>query len=413
MASSTDRSEDALPRPELNPLLNPLLADNMGRWAEVYFTSPPEKREEAVLDLLRELQARDSAATTLPEATRATPDAGPELLSPNFRNVATHRPVDLQQCNTCGQFNPPRHQFCGMCGAKLGSPAPEDYRATEGDYHQTGLGNAHSLNHGYAQDHALNREPVIEESVVTTEEPARDLYDLSLFQSLREKEDPADFDYEQPPSVRYRYYIGVILAVLIAGLGYMAWRGGHPNQDAQSTPPLPSAVATDSTPAPPNQNTARSAASNSPNNAEPQAVAPEKKPAEPTVAKPTPTPERTQTMASKNGTAPSQAPGSFAEPASAGQDFDTSGAEDFAMAQRYLSGSNGRGRDGTEAAKWLWKSMGKHYGPAMVALADLYLKGDGVSKNCDQARVLLDSAALRGVAGAGQRLRNLQAFGCQ
>jgi TPR repeat protein len=95
------------------------------------------------------------------------------------------------------------------------------------------------------------------------------------------------------------------------------------------------------------------------------------------------------------------------------QQTETSGAEDFAVAQRYLSGSNGQGRDGAEAAKWLWKSMGKHYGPAMVALADLYLKGDGVPKNCDQARVLLDSAALRGVAGAGQRLRNLQAFGCQ
>ena len=57
--------------------------------------------------------------------------------------------------------------------------------------------------------------------------------------------------------------------------------------------------------------------------------------------------------------------------------------------------------------------MAKHYGPSMVTLADLYLKGDGVSKNCDQARVLLDSAAQRGVAGAGERLRNLQAFGCQ
>ncbi len=32
-----------LPDPELNPLLNPLLAANMGRWAEVYFTNPPEK----------------------------------------------------------------------------------------------------------------------------------------------------------------------------------------------------------------------------------------------------------------------------------------------------------------------------------------------------------------------------------
>ena len=57
--------------------------------------------------------------------------------------------------------------------------------------------------------------------------------------------------------------------------------------------------------------------------------------------------------------------------------------------------------------------MAKHNGAAALALADLYLKGDGVSKNCDQARVLLDSAARRDLAGAGKRLRNLQAFGCQ
>ena len=47
---------NTLPDPELNPLLNPLLAAHMGRWAEVYFTNPPEKREQAISDLLRELE---------------------------------------------------------------------------------------------------------------------------------------------------------------------------------------------------------------------------------------------------------------------------------------------------------------------------------------------------------------------
>lgn len=91
----------------------------------------------------------------------------------------------------------------------------------------------------------------------------------------------------------------------------------------------------------------------------------------------------------------------------------TSGADDLAMAQRYLNGGVGQARDPAEAAKWLWRAMGKHNGPATLMLADLYLKGEGVSKNCDQARVLLDSAARRGMGGAGERLRNLQAFGCQ
>ena len=58
---STEHSEDhgTLPAPELNPLLNPVLGQNMGRWAEVYFTNPPEKREQAVLELLRELEATE------------------------------------------------------------------------------------------------------------------------------------------------------------------------------------------------------------------------------------------------------------------------------------------------------------------------------------------------------------------
>jgi TPR repeat protein len=83
------------------------------------------------------------------------------------------------------------------------------------------------------------------------------------------------------------------------------------------------------------------------------------------------------------------------------------------MAQRYLNGSAGQGRDSSEAARWLWKSIAKHNGQATLLLADLYLRGDGVSKNCDQGRVLLDSAARRGIAGAGEQLRNLPAFGCR
>ncbi|MGB9361842.1 MAG: hypothetical protein WCA99_09580, partial [Candidatus Sulfotelmatobacter sp.] len=50
-----DPNVKILPGPELNPLLNPLLAAHMGRWAEVYFTSSPEKRAEAVSELVREL----------------------------------------------------------------------------------------------------------------------------------------------------------------------------------------------------------------------------------------------------------------------------------------------------------------------------------------------------------------------
>lgn len=74
MHTYADRSEDELRRPELNPLLNPLLADNMGRWAEVYFTAPPERREEAVLELLHELEGRNTGCEGPGEVAAPTPE---------------------------------------------------------------------------------------------------------------------------------------------------------------------------------------------------------------------------------------------------------------------------------------------------------------------------------------------------
>jgi TPR repeat protein len=57
--------------------------------------------------------------------------------------------------------------------------------------------------------------------------------------------------------------------------------------------------------------------------------------------------------------------------------------------------------------------VGKGNLAATVTLSDLYLRGDGVPKNCDQGHLLLDAAARKGSTGAAERLRHLQAFGCQ
>jgi TPR repeat protein len=88
---------------------------------------------------------------------------------------------------------------------------------------------------------------------------------------------------------------------------------------------------------------------------------------------------------------------------------DSSGAEELASAEKYL---NGTPRNSREAAPWLWKAVGKGNVAATISLSDLYLRGDGVTKSCDQARLLLDAAARKGGRAAGERLRNLQAFGC-
>ena len=70
-------------------------------------------------------------------------------------------------------------------------------------------------------------------------------------------------------------------------------------------------------------------------------------------------------------------------------------------------------RDSTEAAKLLWQAVRKQNLTASVLLSDLYLRGDGVPKSCDQARLLLVAASRRGAPQAAEQLRRLQSLGCQ
>jgi len=61
----------------------------------------------------------------------------------------------------------------------------------------------------------------------------------------------------------------------------------------------------------------------------------------------------------------------------------------------------------------LWAAVQRGDVDSEVALARLYLSGTGgVSKNCEQARVLFKAAAKKGNADAQQELDNLPAQGC-
>jgi TPR repeat protein len=85
--------------------------------------------------------------------------------------------------------------------------------------------------------------------------------------------------------------------------------------------------------------------------------------------------------------------------------------QELLLARHFLDGKGGT-RDTAEAVKWLWKAVGKQNTGAVILLADLYLIGDGVPKNCDQARLLLVAAAKRGASDAAQKLRSLESNGC-
>jgi hypothetical protein len=64
-------------------------------------------------------------------------------------------------------------------------------------------------------------------------------------------------------------------------------------------------------------------------------------------------------------------------------------------------------------ARQLWSAIGAGDTSAEVRLAQLYLKGDGVPKNCEQARVLLRAASRNGNIEALQQLQKLNRSGCR
>ena len=88
-----------------------------------------------------------------------------------------------------------------------------------------------------------------------------------------------------------------------------------------------------------------------------------------------------------------------------------SGQKEFDQAKTILKGIH-RQRDIQMAVALLWTGVRKGYVPAEVTLADLYARGDGVQRNCEQARVLLKAAIQKGSPEGRRRLALLRQQGC-
>jgi hypothetical protein len=443
-----------LPEPDLNPLLNPLLGQNMGRWAEVYFTSAPEKREQAVLDLLRELQAESSAGEVVlpPPISQQTF----EPVNEPAAEIAAVRAAPMR-CQACGRENPASHRFCGMCGtavrgrgaadlyiADLGSPLPapdfgaadfgfadsnvDDLSVTEVPVESPRLG--FPLHEGSAPSLPSDL-PSSQLSSLLSNESRFAVFERVGGRDSDYRADHADGILDSVRATPYRVYLGIALAFVVIVLVYMGWRSVQAPQTSlvvPQAPPRAMTQATSESPTPAQNRTAvdsrvvspvdsqlhsqlhsrlhsRQGASSTGN----QAAGPfrdatdsARKAADAGVG-----------VGVKTGAASRSASTTLIPRKNPQADAPAgNGGEELAMAQRYLNGTGGQQPDSAEAAKWLWKAIGKHNGEATLLLSDLYVKGDGVGKNCDQARVLLDAAAVRGVQGAAERLRHLQAFGC-
>lgn len=347
--------QDKLPQPpspsELNPLTNPVLEQNLGRWAQIYFSNPPAQRPQAVSKLLEDIR-RESGAGLADTPVR-----------PYF---AREQKSLGAVCAACQHQNPPGHKFCSRCGQVL-NPLQSD---STNDRGATEVGEAPSSRSG------------------------------NDVQWLRDRAFSGLDGSDSPQRRGWKYAVAAFVLVL-AGLAYLQW-----------APRLRTGMTTSTTTPPVSAPAASLPESSSP--AEPklpaEVILPESKGPE---AQDTATTGHDRTAVPAGVQPASQKfrlhATDLSHPALASEE---SGASDLQLAQRYLGGSMGV-RDSSEAAKLLWKAVSKQNATAAVLLSDLYLRGDGVTRSCDQARLLLVAAAKRGAPQAAQQLRNLESQGCR
>jgi hypothetical protein len=86
--------------------------------------------------------------------------------------------------------------------------------------------------------------------------------------------------------------------------------------------------------------------------------------------------------------------------------LDVKGQAELALARGYLQGDES-GQDTAKAVPLLWLAVQKGNSDAEVDLADLYARGAGVPRSCEQARVLLSAADKGANATARKKLSEL------
>jgi hypothetical protein len=351
-----DKTANAFPQSELNPLTNPTLERNLNRWAQVYFSSPPDRREQAVSKLLEAIKREAS------EGLPAHQDR------PYFAHA---KEFDDVVCPACQRKNPPRNKFCAGCGEVL-NPALSDS----------------------SEDHG--RAPMQGSAEAPSAKPESDI------QWLRNRT-LGSLDASDAQKQRGSRYLVGALVIALAGFAYLQWAPSLPTSlrsPGRTAAPRPSVPAA---PLP---------AEDSPQaeiKRPPETISPDPKGSgvHDTFA----TPEVHDRRPLAPGLQPAVQRSPLFDVTISRRPVDA-GVSDLRLAQRYLGGSMGA-RDSSEAAKLLWKAVRKQNVTAAVLLSDLYVRGDGVPKSCDQARLLLVAAAKRGAPLAAQQLRSLESHGCQ
>jgi hypothetical protein len=214
-------------------------------------------------------------------------------------------------------------------------------------------------------------------------------------------------------------FLWILFAVLGSAIGISAYRYGiqtgrsetsAPTQGASA--PSPSGAAAQpasetSAPAPLPSSAPAEDAHSAPVDAPPVATGPAPMPAGTfmNASKTEDSSARTSQVATSDEKAPSAGSDRSEQQVQAGQ-------SELAAAQGYLNGASGN-RDSGKAARLLWAAVGNGNATAEMLLADLYIRGDGVAKSCEQGRILLVAAIKSGNMEAQQKLTNLKATGCK
>ena len=166
---------------------------------------------------------------------------------------------------------------------------------------------------------------------------------------------------------------------------------GTDNAGAAPTPPASQTAGNAATTVPSGSQAPPNAAS-TPSGAPADMDANQKKPAADNSAEPAAAANKPQTKRQADASA---APDNAAKPAP--------GADEMVKAKN--------ASDSAAEAAWLWKATAKGNPDAPVQLADMYIQGDGVPRSCEQAVVLLKTAAEKENARARSRLASMYSTG--
>lgn len=387
-------------------MTNPTLGRHLGRWAEVYFTTPAEQREQAVLELLRELEreerehpelvaASESGSTITEEVATTDHIAALEAAVRQFEQPLPAQPPDRissDVCSVCQHANLPDQWYCGMCGFRLKGPAARQ-----------------AFDQSVSQPRAFEPRPPAVEREIQREVTLPSF----AMEPIREPETVRGIDrapvwplhVEEDSHPSRSKVIALVALVAIASFAFLYQR-----RAMRPVPPMPAASSqpTAVTPTPAQEPATSAAATEPPANS---SLTTDKAPNVSDAVQHAASPVEASPGSPKPAEAVSPAPAAQDVSLKSGDVIPETGNEELARARDLLAGVTGAPNAG-QASVWLWKSVGKNNVPAVLLLADLYARGDGVPRSCDQARILLNAALKRGSTEAGLKLRELQSTGC-